>query len=107
MNNIIYHDVLDVTEEGIILESAKDKIFIDFDDCVKNFYSEKGAEFGKCVATRDITTLSFVFYTSPKTTVIFKKNFLQDLLAKKSAVSKFYDLQKEIAKVGYTSYDLS
>ena len=107
MNNIICHNVIDVTEEGIILESDKEKIYINFDDCVKNFSLENGREFCKCVATRDVTTLSFTFYTQPKTNLVFKKCFLQDLVTRKSAVSKFFDLQKAIVEVGYTSYDLS
>ena len=106
MNNIICHNVIDVTKEGITLESAGEKIYIDFDDCVKNFSLEKG-KVSKCVATRDITTLSFTFYTQPKTNVVFKRNFLKDLIEGKSPVSKFLDMQKAIVEVGYTSYDLS
>ena len=107
MNNITCHNLIDVTKEGITLESAKEKIYISFDDCIKNFSLEKGKEFCKCVATRDITTLTFTFYTQPKTNVVFKRNFLKDLIAGKSAVSKFLDMQKAIVEVGYTSYDLS
>lgn len=106
MYNIICHNVIDVTKEGITLESGREKIYINFDDCIKNFSLEKGKEFCKCVATRDITTLSFTFYTQPKTNVVFKRSF-KDLIMGKSAVSKFFDMQKAIAKVGYTSYDLS
>ena len=106
MNNIICHNVIDVTKEGVTLESAGEKIYIDFDDCVKNFSLEKG-KVCKCVATRDITTLSFVFYTQPKTTVVFKRSFFKELIARKSATSKFLDLQKAIVEAGYTSYDLS
>lgn len=107
MNNIICHNVIDVTKEGITLKSAREKIYINFDDCVKNFSLEKGKEFCNCVATRDITTLSFTFYTQPKINVVFKKNLFKNLIAGKSAVSKFFDLQKAIVEVGYTSYDLS
>ena len=107
MNNIICRNVIDVTKEGIRLKSTKEDIYICFDDCVKNFSSENGKEFCKCVATRDITALSFTFYTQPKTTLVFKKSFLKDLIAGKSAVSKFFDLQKAIVEAGYTSYDLS
>ena len=106
MNNVICHNVIDVTKEGITLESAREKIYIDFDDCVKNFSLEKG-KVCKCVATRDITTLSFVFYTQPKTNVVFKRSFFRDLIAVKSATSKFLDLQKAIVEAGYTSYDVS
>lgn len=107
MNNIICHNVINVTKDGVTLLSTKDKIYINFDDCVKNFSLEHGKEIRKCVATRDITTLSFTFYTQPKLNVIFKKNFFKDLIAKKSALSKFLNMQKAIVEVGYTSYDIS
>lgn len=106
MNNVICHKVIDVTKEGITLESDGEKLFIDFDNCVKNFSLEKG-KFCKCVATRDITTLSFTFYTQPKTNVVFKRNFFKELIAGKSATSKFFDMQQAIVEAGYTSYDLS
>lgn len=107
MNNIICHNVIDVKKEGITIESAGAKIYIDFDECVKNFSLENGSEFCNCVATRDITKLSFTFYTQPKTHVVFRKSFLKDLIAGKSAVSKFLYMQRAIVEVGYTSYDLS
>lgn len=106
MNNVICHKVIDVTKKGITLDSAGKKIYIDFDECAKNFSIEKG-KVCKCVATRDITKLSFIFYTYPKTTIIFKRKFLKDLIAGKSAVSKFLNMQKAIVEAGYTSYDLS
>lgn len=107
MNNIICHNVFSVTEDGIILEFQKNKIHIHFEDCAKNYAAESNAEFSKCVATRDITKLSFTFYTRPKTKLVFKKCFLKNLVGGKSAVSKFLDLQKSIVEAGYTSYDLS
>lgn len=107
MNRIICHNVIDVTENGILLESQKDRIFINFEDCAKSFSSEKGSKFGKCVATRDITTLSFTFYTQPKTRVVFKKHFFKDIVVANSALKRFQELQKAIVKVGYTSYDLT
>lgn len=106
MNNVICHKVIDVTKEGITLTSDVGKIYIDFKDCVKNFSLGKG-EIYKCVATRDITTLSFTFYTHPKTNVVFKRNFFKELIAGKTAISKFLDMQKAIVEAGYTSYDLS
>ena len=42
MKNVICRRVIDVTEEGITLESDAEKIYIDFKDCVKNFSSEVG-----------------------------------------------------------------
>ena len=42
MKNVICRRVIDVTEEGITLESDAEKVYIDFKDCVKNFSSEEG-----------------------------------------------------------------
>lgn len=107
MNNIICYNAFSVTENGIILEHKKTNICIHFNDCANNYASENGVESSKCVATRDITTLSFDFYTEPKTRVVFKKCFPKDLISGKSAVSKFLDLQKAIVQAGYTTFDLS
>lgn len=107
MNSIICHNLIDLTKEGMTLESGNKKIYISFDDCVKNFSLEEGKEFCKCVGTRDITTLTFTLYTQPKTSVVFKRSFLKDLIAGESAVSKFLKMQKAIVDAGYTSYDLS
>lgn len=106
MNTVVCHKVIAVTKEGITLESARKKIYIDFNDCAKNFSSEKGKDC-KCVATRDITTVSFTFYTQPKTKVVFKSSFFKKLIAGKSSTDKFSDMQKAIAEVGYTRYDIS
>lgn len=105
MNNIIVRKVIDITKDGLTLESTRGKIYIDFNDCVNNFFLEKGGN-GKCVATRNITTLSFVFYTHPKTYVIFKRRVFKDII-RGSATKAFLYLQKAIVEVGYTSYDLS
>lgn len=106
MNNIICRKVIDVTKKGITLESTDKEIHINFDDCVKNCALEKGKS-RNCVATRNITELSFTFYTSPKTHIIFKRSFFKDLIDGKSATGKFLDMQKAIVEAGYTSYDLS
>lgn len=106
MNNIICHKVIAVTKTGVELESNGEKIYIDFDRCAKNYSLERG-KVCKCVATRDVTKLAFTFYTYPQTSLIFKKSFLKDLIASKSATRKFLDMQKAIAEAGYTSYDLS
>lgn len=110
MNDIICYDINDiisVTKEGLVLKSAKEKIHINFGECAKNFSLEKGREFCRCVATRDITTLSYTFYTQPKTNIVFKKSFFKDLISGKFATSKFFSVQKAIVEAGYISYDLS
>mgnify|MGYP006867761560 FL=1 len=107
MNSIICYKVSDITQDGIILEFKKNKIHINFDDCAKNFATENNIKCNKCVATRDITKLSFTFYTYPKTKLVFKRYSLSNIIGGNSAISKFFDLQKAIVEAGYTSYDFS
>ena len=107
MNNIVCHKIIEATKEGVTLASTKGNIYISFDDCSSNFSLENGNAFCRCVATRDITTLSFTFYTRPKINIVFKKHILRDVIPQKSAVRKFFDMQKVIVEAGYTSFDLS
>ena len=107
MSNIICFEIVDINRSGVTVKSGKTDIKICFDECAKNYANEKSLETSRCVATRDITRLTFTFYTHPKIKVVFKKHFLKDLFSGKSAVRKFLELQKAINKYGYTSYDLS
>lgn len=106
-DHIVCYDSVFVFKDGVILEYKKNNIYIKFDDCAKNFAAENGIESCKCVATRDITTLTFTFYTQPKTKIIFKKFSWKNLITGRTAVGRFFDLEKRISQVGYTSYDLS
>ena len=107
MNNTIYHKITNISQNGITLESQGKKIHICFDDCARTFATQHGTKFNKCVATRDIMTLSFTFYTQPKTKVVFKRCFWKNFIKGNSAVNKFLELQKKIVEAGYSSYDLS
>ena len=107
MSNIICFEIVHINSSGITVKSGKTDIKICFEECVKNYANENDLENSRCVATRNITKLTFTFYTQPKISVVFKKHFFIDLFSKKSAVSKFLELQKAINKYGYTSYDLS
>jgi len=107
MNEIICYKVVNVDNEGITLEYLNHNIYVCFEECAKNYAIEKSLKASKCVATRDITTLTFSFYTVPKTKIIFKRHLLKDLLLRQSAVELFFSLQNAINQAGYTSYDLS
>lgn len=107
MSNITCFEVVNINDSGITVKSGKTNIKICFDECAKNYAEEKSLKNSRCVAARDITKLTFTFYTDPKISVVFKKHFLKDLFSEKSAVNKFIELQKAINKYGYTSYDLS
>lgn len=82
MNDIICFEIVDINISGIILKNKN--IFICFDDCAKNYANEKSLKKSKCIATRDITNLTFIFYTKPKTKVVLKKHFLRDIFMLKN-----------------------
>lgn len=104
---IICDEILDINGYGLTIKYNKSDAFISFDECAKNYANENSLKNSRCVATRDMTKLTFTFYTQPKIKVVFKKHFFKDLFSGRSAVSKFLELQKAINKYGYTSYDLS
>lgn len=107
MSTITCIEIVNINSSGIRVKSGKTDIKICFDECAKNYANENSLENSRCVATRDITKLTFTFYTQPRVRVVFKKYFFKDLFSGKSAVSKFLELQKAINMYGYTSYDLS
>ncbi len=107
MNEIICFEIMSMNKKGITLKHQDATIFVDFKECAKNFANENSLETSKCVAERDITALTFIFYMNPKVKVVFKKQFFKNLLSGKTAVQKFQDLQSFIIKAGFTSYDLS
>lgn len=107
MNDIICYEIINFNKMGLTVKNKNAEIFISFDECAKNFANENSIKKSKCVAVRDISALTFTFYTKPKIKIVFKKHFLKNLLSGKSAVSRFCDLQKNIIQSGFTSYDLS
>lgn len=107
MSSIICSEIVNINGFGITAKSGKKDVKICFDECAKNYANENSLDKSRCVATRNISKLTFTFYTNPKTKVVFKKHFLKILFSGRSAVSKFFELQKAINKYGYTSYDLS
>ena len=107
MNAFVCSSIINSTKDEIILSSREHVIRINLNECAKNFSLENGTKSSKCVATRNITELSFIFYTQPKTKVVFKKHFINKFINRKSATKQFSELQKEIIRAGYTSYDLS
>lgn len=107
MNKAIRANIVSINGSEITIKNEKTDIKIRFEECAKNYADENSLKNSKCVATRDITKLTFTFYTSPKIDVVFKRRFFKDLFSGKSAVRKFLNLQKAINQCGYTSYDLS
>ena len=60
------NEIIWISKEGISLKSSQ---FINFRECTYNFKQTKGGS-GKCIGERDISNLSFTFYTSPKPILI-------------------------------------
>ena len=99
------NDILGVGANGISLKSFD---FINFRECAYNFKQTEGGS-GKCVGERDITDLSFTFYTSPKPIMIkfLEKSKIHEFLSKNNAKKRFMHFQKQIIDLGYTTWDLS
>lgn len=96
----------EINKECIILYSRKKRITISLSECAQNYSIENNTN-SLCVATRDITCLTFIFYSNPKTKVVLKDNLLWHLFKGRSAVRLFLDLERAITELGYTSFDLS
>ena len=99
------NEIIDISKEGISLKSFG---FINFKECAYNFKQIEGGS-GKCVGEREITDLSFTFYTSPKPIMIkfIERNKFIEFIAKENTISRFNKLQKQIIKFGYTTRDIS
>ncbi len=99
------HEIMDISKEGILLRSFR---FINFRECAYNFKQTCGG-LGKCIGEREITDLSFTFYTSPKPIMIkfVEKSRFIEFVAKENTISRFHKLQKEIEQYGYSTWDMS
>ena len=99
------NEIMGISKEGISLKSFR---FINFKECAYNFKQTEGGS-GKCVGEREITDLSFTFYTSPKPIMIkfIEKNKYLELISKENTISRFHKLQKQIVQYGYSTRDMS
>ncbi len=100
-------EICDITPKGILL---KNHILIEFEVCIKNYKEVNGLEKDTlCVGERNITDLSFMFYTSPKPVIIIfiKRNKISELFSKNNTYQRFHDLQKKIIQCGYRTFDMS
>lgn len=102
-----YNDIIKISKNGIIFKTLKDEMQIEFLECCHNFALENSQGHSKCVATRDISIPSFIFYSNPKVEVVFAKHNLFNTIFNKQNNKEFNELQKCIKQFGYTTYDLS
>ncbi len=99
------NEISGINKDGISLKSFG---FINFKECVYNFKQTQGGS-GKCVGEREITNLSFTFYTSPKPIMIkfIENNKSYEFDKKENAITRFNELQNQILKHGYSTRDMS
>ncbi len=99
------NEIIGISKEGISLKSFG---FINFKECAYNFKQIAGGP-GKCVGEREITNLSFTFYTSPKPIMIkfLEKGRFFEFFSKKNTISRFNKFQKQIFEYGYSTRDMS
>lgn len=98
-------DIMGISKKGISLNSFR---FVNFKECAYNFKQTEGGS-GKCIGEREITGLSFTFYTSPKPITIqfIEKNKFFEIISKENTISRFHKLQKQILEYGYSTRDMS
>lgn len=99
------NEIIGICKDGISLKSFS---FINFKECAYNFKQTEG-DSGNCIGEREITDLSFTFYTSPKPIMIkfIEKNKFIELISKENALSRFHKLQKQILEYGYSTRDMA
>ena len=100
------NEISDISSQGIALKSG---IYIDFNECTKVWAEVNSLEKTTCVGERDVTDLSFTFYTHPKPIMIkyIPKGRLTELFSKHNTVCRFHDLQNKIYEYGFTTFDIS
>ena len=103
--SISEQDISDVSANGILLKDGK---LIHFKTCAYNYQKMNGGN-GNCVGERDISSLTFAFYTAPLTTHIhfLKKNKIVEFCKGKPTYRRFYALQQKIFAFGYSTVDLN
>lgn len=70
--SMVCDEILDIDGFGLTIKCNGSDAFIRFEECAKNYANENSFEMSKCVATRDITKLTFTFYTRPKVKVFLR-----------------------------------
>ena len=98
-------DVLEIQSYGIKFNDGR---ILDFSECKKNYAAKKSVKIPTCVGDRNICKRQFIFYCDDSTVIVefIKKPFLIELFTKPMHI-RFYEMQKRICKLGFTTYDLT
>ena len=97
-----------VAESELCVRRGDSLTRINLEECFRNFAQDfrnsahKGSIW-KCVGTRDITTWTYVFWTQPP----FELSFAQVSLFRARRSRIFRELQRQLYRHGYVTYDMS
>ena len=94
-------------EGGFWLHNKGDACFLLLKDCITPGNAQHGRNSHKGVGTRDITKLTYTFYSTPPIRIVFAKGILSYIRTGKTATQRFLQIQKELNSLGYHTYDLS
>ncbi len=100
------NEISDISAQGIALKNG---MYIDFNKCTEVWAEANSLEKTICVGERNITDLSFTFYTLPKPTMIkfIQKSRFAELFSKRNAFCRFQDFKNKIYECGYKTFDMS
>ena len=106
---VFYIDnIVSISSQGILCKDSTEEVNIEFEECVKNFLIDFPSSSGKCVATSDILSGYYTFYTEPRTIIKVKKEkCIFHFFKRQKRIEQFISLQKEVYKHGFTTYDLT
>lgn len=99
-------NIAEITSKGI---SLKNDTFIDFSVCAENFKKANPTSSGTCIGEREVTDMSFTFYTNQKPIMIIfePRNKFFEFLTANGKVKRFHSLQLKINDFGYSTLDMS
>ena len=100
-------DVASTDRHGITLKNG---YVIEFDECVRTWSEVYGMpENMKCVGDRDITEMTFMFFTLPRPVIIRfrKESRIREFFSKLGAEKRFHEFRRKIVELGYTTFDLT
>ena len=106
MNELVLSQVVKIEREGVLLRGGSGDAYVSFAECARNFQVEQGGD-GRCVAERDASRMTFLFYSRPRARLELGGRFWRDLLRGGSAVREFRALQAAIERFGYKSCDMT
>ena len=91
---------------GIWLHHKGETNFLLLKDCVHST-NLQGRNSHNGIGTRDITKLTFTFYSTPSIRIVFTKGILSYIRTGKTATQRFHQLQNNLLSLGYCTFDLS